>query len=203
MTAATPEQPFSRLHMPTAMPVNRLLRVASWARDRLRPFAGKTVRFACAPAATALTILDNGEVRDAAASEAPDATFTLTPSIALRALAADDAAWREIRISGDNTLASAVAYVAQHLRWDVEEDLSRVFGDVIAHRMVQTGGAIVRAQRQAVEQFTRALASYWTEEQPLFASRAGVENLKRETEALRDAVEQLAQRVASLLQNAR
>jgi len=34
-----------------------------------------------------------------------------------------------------------------HLRWDVEEDLSRVVGDIAAHRMAQAGRAAARGRR--------------------------------------------------------
>ena len=197
MTTTTPQHP-PVLPLPAAVPVNRLLRTASWARERLRPFAGKTVCFNCVPFSVALTITENGTVSDAAADSSPAAEFTLTPGLALRALAADETAWREIRISGDNTLASAVAHVAQHLRWDAEEDLSRVFGDVAAHRMAQAGGELLRTQRQLFKDFSRAIADYLAQEQSLFASGIELGDFGREAGALRDEAEQLAKRVKAL-----
>jgi len=202
MTTLAPERA-SVFLIPAAMPVNRLLRSASWARDKLRPFAGKTVRFHCAPLGAALTISGDGLVSDATADAAVDAEFTLTPGLVARALAADETAWREIRISGDNTLASAAAYVAQHLRWDVEEDLSRAFGDVVAHRVMRVGTEILRTQKQLIEDFARAGADYLTQQRPLFANRAEVANFKREVDALHDVTERLARRVETLLQNDR
>ena len=52
---------------PAAAAVNHLLRSASWACERLKPFCGKTVQFTLAPFSVALAIGDNGEVSDAAA----------------------------------------------------------------------------------------------------------------------------------------
>src|SRR4030088_2979753 len=86
---------------PAAAALNHLLRSASWARDRLRAFSGKIVRFELAPFTVALTILDSGEVANAPLASAPDATFTLTPGIALRVLAADAQAWQKVGVSGD------------------------------------------------------------------------------------------------------
>jgi len=203
MTAATTSRTSSNLVVPVAGPVNHLLRAASWARDKLQPYSGKTARFNCAPFSIALTVLASGAVQDAAADVEADAEFTLTPAIALRAVSGDDKAWHEIRISGDAGFSSAVAYVAQHLRWDAEEDLSRVFGDVLAHRMVRTGGRIVHMQRQMIGDFARALADYWTEEQPLFANHSEVEQFKREVAALRDDAERLARRAEPLLRDTR
>jgi len=203
MTASATARTFSNLVVPAARPVNHLLHAASWARDKLKSYSGKTVCFNCASFSVALTVLASGAVQDAAPGVEPDAEFTLTPAIALRAMTGEDTAWHEIRISGDVGFSSTVALVAQHLRWDAEEDLSRVFGDIAAHRMVQTGGRIVRTQRQMASDFARALSDYWREQQPLFANRNEVERFKHQITALHDDVERLAQRVESLLRHTR
>src|SRR3954471_11558138 len=127
---------FFSLRPPTAAALNHLLRSASWARARLQPFAGRMVRFEVAPLTAAFTILDSGEVADASSDAVPDASFTLTPGIALSMLSGDANAWQKVAVAGDGALGREVLYIAQNLRWDVEEDLSRVFGDIVAHRMV-------------------------------------------------------------------
>ena len=203
MTATATSRAFSNLVVPAAGPVNHLLRAASWSRDKLKPYSGKTARFNCAPFSAALTVLASGAVQDATDSVEADAEFTLTPAIALRAATGDDKAWHEIRISGDAGFSSTVAYIAQHLRWDAEEDLSRVFGDIAAHRIVQTGSRIVHTQQQMISDFARALTDYWTVQQPLFANRSEVERFKRLVTTLHDDVERLAQRVQSLLRRTR
>jgi ubiquinone biosynthesis protein UbiJ len=38
-------------------------------------------------------------------------------------------------VDGDVMLAASLGELARHLRWDAEEDLSRVLGDVAAHRL--------------------------------------------------------------------
>jgi ubiquinone biosynthesis protein UbiJ len=41
-----------------------------------------------------------------------------------------------IKIEGDVQLAAEVNWLADHVRWDVEEDLSRLLGDAPAHAVV-------------------------------------------------------------------
>jgi ubiquinone biosynthesis accessory factor UbiJ len=41
-----------------------------------------------------------------------------------------------IKIEGDVMLAAELNWLADHVRWDVEEDLSRVLGDAPAHALV-------------------------------------------------------------------
>lgn len=182
---------------PVAAAINHLLRSASWACERLKPFCGKTVQFTVAPFSVTLAIRDNGEVSDAATG-AYNAAFTLTPGVALRLLASDRNAWQEVQMSGDTELAREVLFVAQNLRWDAEEDLSRIFGDILAHRMVRAASGFKHWQLQAADSIARSAAAYWTDEQPLIATRHDVERFVREVDALRDDVARAEKRIAQL-----
>ncbi len=55
----------------------------------------------------------------------------------------------EIRIDGDVQLAAEVNWLVEHVRWDVEEDLARIVGDVPAHAM----GQVARRFGDALRQF--------------------------------------------------
>ncbi len=48
-----------------------------------------------------------------------------------------------IKIEGDVQLAAEVNWLADHVRWDVEEDLSRIVGDAPAHAVVSTVKQII------------------------------------------------------------
>ena len=43
-----------------------------------------------------------------------------------------------------------MAWLADNLRWDVEEDLARVLGDVPAHALVDAGRRLLQALRPFV-----------------------------------------------------
>jgi ubiquinone biosynthesis protein UbiJ len=164
----------------------------------LRRHAGKTARIEVFPLAVALTVLASGEVAPAAAGAVPAATVRLSPGLALRLAASDERAWREIDLSGDTDFAAAIHHVARNLRWDVEEDLARVFGDVAAHRMAETGRAFQRWSGQAADNTGRALAEYWTEEQPLIAGARDLEAFARAVDELRDGAARLEKRIERL-----
>ena len=204
MSGAAHEQaraaPGFRLRPPTAAALNHLLQSASWARERLQPFAGKVARFELIPFTVAFTLLETGEVANADATAVPDASFTLAPGIALRMLAGDSDAWQKVAVTGDGALAREILYIAQNLKWDAEEDLSRVFGDVAAHRLVGAAAGLGRWQRDTVRSFTQAMAAYWTDEQPLVAAKTNVERFVREVDSLRDDVARLEKRFEQWLQ---
>lgn len=175
--------------------VNHLLRGAGWARDALKPHAGRTARFEMAPFALSLTVREDGAVAPATPGAIPDATVRLTPGLALRLSARDETAWREVEAAGDVEFVAVVSQVARNLRWDIEEDLSRVFGDIAAHRMAETGRGLRRWGGQALENTGRSFAEYWTEEQPLLAGAHEVERFNRAVDQLRDDVARLEKRI--------
>lgn len=181
-----------------AAAINHLLRGASWARDEFKRFAGRTARFELAPLAFSLIVRENGEVAPAAAGSLSDVTVRLTPGLMLRLAARDEAAWREIEATGDADFAAAINFVARNLRWDIEEDLSRVFGDIAAHRMVESGRTLRRWGEQALENTGRSFAEYWTEEQPLIAGARDLEAFNRAVDELRDDVARFEKRLEQL-----
>jgi len=179
--------------------INHLLRGASWARDELRRFSGKSARFEVMPLALSLTVLESGVVEPAAATATPAVTIRLTPGLMLRLAVRDETAWREVGIAGDTDFASAINHLVRNLRWDVEEDLSRAFGDIAAHRMAESGRTFRRWGEQALLNTGRSFAEYWTEERPLIASAHDLDDFNRAVDELRDDVARLEKRIEQQL----
>ncbi|TSA13482.1 MAG: hypothetical protein D4R74_09790 [Betaproteobacteria bacterium] len=179
--------------------LNHLLGAEAWARDKLKPYAGQCVEFRNPPLpALRLDILDTGMVRSAAADTIPNLVVTIGPA-ALPAFArGEDALMREIGIEGNADLAGSVQYLFRHLRWDLAEDLSRVFGDVLAQRMVKEGKRFAAWNREAVEKLAQNFAEYWIEEQPLLARPAEVRQFLTDADQLRDDLARLDKRIAAL-----
>lgn len=187
---------------PTAIaisPLNHLLRGASWARKRLTPLAGKTVCFRIPPFPDlAVTIQTSGEVLAAESNASTDVTLTATPGLLPRLLARDEDAYREIEISGDRMLAAEILDIAKNLRWEVEQDLSQVMGDILAHRVVQTGNSVVQWHTETARNLSQALMEYWTEEQPLLAKPTQVREFIGAVSALQNDIAQLEKRIKAL-----
>ncbi len=53
-----------------------------------------------------------------------------------------------VKIEGDVQLAAEIGWLAEHLRWDIEEDLARVLGDAPAHSIGNAARAAAAALRQ-------------------------------------------------------
>src|SRR5438552_18975843 len=179
--------------------LNHLLQQQPWATERLRAFAGQCVEFRCPPFPDLrLAITDKGFLDRAPAEAASALVVKLTPGALPFLLARDETARKQVEIEGSADLASAVDHLFRNLTWDFEEDLSKVFGDIIAHRLASSSNALAAWQREAVLRLAENLAEYWTEEQPLLARPADVESFCCKVDALRDDVARLEKRVAHL-----
>jgi ubiquinone biosynthesis protein UbiJ len=163
--------------------------------ERLRKHAGRTAQFRVGPVTLAFTVQTTGEVTAALPGAARDLEVRLSPFLLPRLAAHDEAALREIEMKGDMELAHEVSFLARHLTWDYEEDLSRVVGDVAAHRVAEGVRGAARWSREAGLRAAQGAAEYWTEESPLIASRVKVEDFVRDVADLRDAVERLEKRI--------
>lgn len=179
-------------------PLNHLLRANTWARDALKPHAGKTASFRCLPFVTRLTVLDSGEVAPATTEALPAVTLTLTPGLMLRVAARDEAVWRDVIIDGDTAFAGAIHHLWQHLRWDAEEDLSKIVGDVAAHRIAESGRTLQRWAQASGDNLAHSFAEYWTEEQPLIAAKQDVARFTADVDQLRDDTARLEKRIELL-----
>lgn len=178
-------------------PLNHLLRHASWARDKLRAHAGKTARISVSPFSFSLTITEEGEVRAATDGE-PGVLLSLTPPLLIRVLAHDEAAMSEVEVAGDASFAADINFIARNLSYDPEEDLSRVLGDVAAHRVAGAGRDILAWQKSLFENFAAAGADFLTFERPILARSLRVQEFLSEVDEVRDGVARLEKRIEKL-----
>jgi ubiquinone biosynthesis protein UbiJ len=184
---------------PAVTALNHLLAREAWATDRLRPFAGRRVRLRLPPLPDlALAVAETGLLERVSGDAAPDLTITLKPGALPGLLARDERLMREADVTGDTDLAVALQAVFRNLRWDVEEDLSRVVGDAAAHRAVSAGRSFVAWQRDAARRLGDNVAEYLKEESGQLPRPADVTAFGREVAEVRDAVERLEKRVARL-----
>lgn len=183
------------IELPVLAFVNHLLDAEPWAREKLAPFAGKRVRVKLAPLPDlAFAVMPEGRLESAAAGE-PDLTVTISPADLPRLLQGDDAVLRSIAFTGDAELAAALQYLAKHLRWEFEEDLSHVVGDVAAHRIANTARDFVAWQKDAAQRLGENVAEYLTEESSLLAPPAALAKFGRDVADLVDALERLEKRL--------
>jgi ubiquinone biosynthesis accessory factor UbiJ len=131
--------------------LNHVLQQEPEAQARLKRQSGRVVeahwrQFNVRLQATPAGLVDLGPV-----TQIPDLQLTLAEespfSLARTALRGDKP---PVRIAGDVQLAAEVQWLVDHVRWDLEEDLSRLVGDAPAHAIGDVGRRMVTALRQFV-----------------------------------------------------
>ena len=183
---------------PATRAVNHVLRSAPVAMERLQRHAGRTAVFMLGPVTLGFTVQTTGQVSAALPGAARDLEVRISPFLLPRIAANEEAAFREIEMKGDMEFAQEVSYLAANVTWDFEEDLSRVVGDIAAHRIVSVARQVGRWGRDAPLRLAQGAAEYWTEESPVIATRVKVDSFVEGVAELRDAVERLAKRVEKL-----
>ena len=157
--------------------LNQLLDRERWARQRLEHFAGQSVelRPPLLPPLR-LAIAAGGRIEEGGPE--PSAAVTLNG------------------ISGTSALADELRYLARHFRWDAEEELSRLVGDVAAQRIGGTVRALARWQMDAARRVGETLAEYATTESGTLVRRRELQDFAAEVERLRVAIDRLERRLA-------
>ena len=182
---------------PAIAGLNHLLADAPWARARLAPFAGRTAVFHVTPFVLSLGIDGDGCFTESATPE-PDVTLELPLASLPKAIGGTDALMADIRIGGNADFADALGFVLRKLRWDGEEALARVVGDIAAHRAVGLARGVVDWQRSTAQRVVENLAEYFSEEQPMVVKHAALDALSRQTTELRDDLARLDKRLRKL-----
>ncbi|MCX7185695.1 MAG: SCP2 sterol-binding domain-containing protein [Methylophilales bacterium] len=180
--------------------LQHLLAQNSWANALLQPYAGKAVQFDIASIKANIIILEDGGLAIAGETNIADATVCISASLILRLIAQDEAAKMQIVISGDTHLATEFAKVLSNMRWDYEDDLSKLVGDVSALKISQLGREAVSGIKRNSIQLAEMLSEYWQEEKPLIAKKRHVEKFNAEVDTLRADVARFEKRLTKLTQ---
>lgn len=178
--------------------IQHLLAQNKWAAPMLQPFASQSVQLNFVLFKTSLMILENGNLAIAGETNVPDATITITPSLLLRLMTKDESAKLQIKVEGDTHLATALAKVLSHVRWDYEDDLSKLTGDVSASKIGEFTRKSASTVKDTAINLAEMLSEYWQEEKPLLAKKRHIEKFNTEVDTLRADVERLEKRLNKL-----
>jgi ubiquinone biosynthesis protein UbiJ len=130
--------------------LNHVLMQEPEAQARLARQTGRVVEAQWRSFTMRLVATPAGLLDLAVPSAVPDLTLTLTeesPWQLAQAAARGDKP--PVRIAGDVQFAAEINWLVDHVRWDMEEDLSRLMGDAPAH----TIGQGLRRMAQALRKF--------------------------------------------------
>jgi ubiquinone biosynthesis protein UbiJ len=177
--------------------LNHLLGQADWARRQLSAFAGRQARFDMPPWRLAFAVSNDGLFETVGDGEI-DVTVVLPPDTPLVALQGIDRAMAGAHVTGNAEFATALSFVLKNLRWDAEEDLSRVVGDMAAHRLVGGATRLLSWQREAARNVVENLAEYLGEDSALLVPTRELTRFREDLADFNHRIDKLESRVKTL-----
>jgi ubiquinone biosynthesis accessory factor UbiJ len=193
---------------------NHLIKQADWAPRSLQPYAGAMIQFNILlgdnPTTSFVRITDAGYFEKAPRNADPFQPEVQPRAILTTPLKVDLlGTWsrdgfaglmREVRIDGDAELAATLGRLAKELRWDAEEDLSRLVGDIAAHRMASGAKDFFANAKKFMQEGREAFVQRAVAPDGSLIAENELVSFKAQLRVLRDDLDRLEQRV-SLLPN--
>jgi ubiquinone biosynthesis accessory factor UbiJ len=201
--------------------INHVLAGEPWASAELAKHAGKAIALEMPFGRFAVKITNSGlleavrhadrtsELSDGeTASPIRTALILTISSQALSTLLTSSGpirenAFKSVTIAGDADLAQLLGRLAGQLRWEYEEDLSKIIGDAPAHFAVAQGKKIASAGRAAGLDLLENAVEYLSEEKQVLLNQRDFAIHKNQLMELRDSVERLDKRIALLQQRSK
>lgn len=188
---------------PFAAAVNHLLAREAWARERLAPYAGKTARVAVSSIVLTFAVESDGYLNavDEIDSKGADVSLAVGPDALPAFMQGGQAAvMKHVKIEGDAEFATQLAKLAEHLRWEPEEDLAKLIGDAPAHRAAQLVRLAGEQARRAGRSLRDSIAEYLLDERPQLVRRGALDVFNGELARARDALARVEKRIERLEQ---
>ena len=129
--------------------LNHVLMQEKAAQDRLLRQKGRVVHVNIGLFAIDLVVTPVGLVDRAAPGAKADLELSVpvdSPFTVLQSVMSGKAP--TVKIEGDVQLAAELGWLAENLRWDAEEDLSRLIGDAPAHAIAEAGRRLFAGLKQ-------------------------------------------------------
>ena len=161
---------------PVAALLNRGLRQSSTAQAIANELEGRAVQVSLAgsPLAMRIEIQAGAFAISASSPEPADATISGTPAGLARLLgpgAQDAIRDGAVQFTGDTELAERFRKLLRHARPDLEEELSRVVGDPVAHQFGRFFAELSAWRGRAFNSLGRSASEYLQEEAQLVPGR--------------------------------
>jgi ubiquinone biosynthesis protein UbiJ len=166
--------------------VNHLLADERWARVRLQAFAGQITRLEVGSLSIRLAVSHAGLFVLAGPDAVASVVISLPAGAVMGAFADRSALFSTAQITGSAEFAETLAFVFRNLRWDLEDDLSKMLGDIAARRLATSGRQLLHSHLEIAKRFVINVAEYLREEVPGVASPADLAQFCTQVDGLRE-----------------
>ena len=182
--------------------LNRNIATSSAARALCTRLNGKSLRLQLTGLPIEFVLRSDGERVHVANSSTDIADATLSGSpLGLLSLARQQAkstSGSSVRIEGDAEVAQNFSELLKQAKPDIEEELSRIVGDVAAHQLGNTVRSLLGFGKRVGDTLLQNVGEYLSEEGRDVPSKTEAEEFNHDVDVLRDDVERFEARLNAL-----
>ncbi len=191
--------------------INRALKLDPEFLESLEPLRGKLlalelggtdVTVYLSLSGDGVTLYQRSEAEEILRGRAPDVGVSGTPAALLRMLGkmrrGDAGFGDEVRLSGDVAVMETLRDAFRRLDVDLEEQLSRLVGDIAAHEVGRAARAVLSWGENLRQTLLADSGEYLVEELRVSPPRHELEDFAAEVDRIRDDVERIEKRIARL-----
>ena len=188
--------------------LNRNIANSSSARSLCARLAGKSLRLQLTGLPFEILLraesdriqlsTDSDHTADAILSGSPIGLLALAQQTSTASLSGTS-----VRITGDAEVAQAFSQLLKQIKPDLEEELSRIMGDVAAHQVGNTVRSVFGFGRRLGDTLLQNIGEYLSEEGRDIPSKTEAEEFIRDVDTLRDDAERFEARLNALERKAK
>ena len=176
--------------------LNHILFQNDWMSTRLKKFHNKTILIKISELSIYFSVNKKGLLEHIGHVKNPDASISMPIKSLINQILHKEN--KDITIKGDIDLAREVSEILKKIKWDVEEDLSKIIGDVAANRVGILGEKVLNESKKITISIAEAFKEYWEEEKPLIAKKNRVHQFLAEIDNISEDVERIEAKINSL-----
>lgn len=177
--------------------LNQTLDADAALQQRLLQHTGKRMRIALPGFAALLEVNGEGRLRQSS-GEAADADIRIPLDAVLEWQVDRLAARQRIQIEGEPDFVLVVTDLLGRSHWDAEELLSRLVGDIAAHRILKVWRDRKDRGHDRWQRLSETVSDYMQFESRVIVSRPEVEHFNQQVDILRYQLARLEQRLRQL-----
>ncbi len=179
--------------------INHVLTQNEWIKDELNQFKNKIVQLNVEPFTIQFKVTDLGQLISCDIQEHADTTISLSSQAFINLLMTKQK--KGITVSGDVDLANVFSKIMLRARWDYEEDLSYLVGDIAAVEISKLTKAIARDGKKGLRSVAENFVEYWQEEKEILTTKDEVERFNSEVDEIVESFYRLEAKINELQPN--
>ena len=179
--------------------IDHVLNQNDWMREKLSQYENKVIALIIGPFAFDFIICSDGNLKTIKNPSNSDTKIQMSIDAFIKTFITKEK--KGINISGDIDLARDFADILSAIEWDIEDDLSRIFGDIVAHEISQAGKSFMQQNKRNVLEISGALVEFWQEENKILSKKNDVHEFIKNVDHLNEDVDRFEARLDKFLQS--